>query len=207
MINGKRYIVLSHPIKGTKKNGKAIWIPLMEIVNLVADAVAEYDNAADRPEPPNWITVDQLAHWLENSNKLSEVDVYSVIAKTLGFIAHYSTPLIHHGLYVVAADPETYQEFGEIGESYNEIFIASITEGWTPEDNNDDKIGERMLEARVKIDKLVHDIIQNHSKPNLEQRNVTWTHNKGILNTLLPFGSNPTVTSPTAAITTPIVLK
>ena len=69
----------------------------MEIVNFIADAVAEYDNAADRPETPNWITVDQLAYWLENSNKLSRVDVYSVIAKTLGFIVHYCTPQIHRG--------------------------------------------------------------------------------------------------------------
>jgi hypothetical protein len=58
-------------------------------------------------EIPNLNTVDQLAHWLENSNKLSEVDVYSVISKTLGFIAHYGTPLIHHSLCVVAADHDT----------------------------------------------------------------------------------------------------
>ena len=91
----------------------------MERVNPVADAVAEYDNAADRSEIPNLNTVDQLAHWLENSNKLSEVDVHSAISKTLGCIAHYGTPLIHHSLCVVAADHDTYHEFGEIGESYN----------------------------------------------------------------------------------------
>ena len=82
----------------------------MEIVNLAADAVAEYDNASDRPGTPSWITVDQLAFWLEKSNKLCEIDVYSVIAKTLGFIAHYGTPRVHLGLCVVAADPETYVE-------------------------------------------------------------------------------------------------
>ena len=138
-------------------------------------------NAAERPEIPNWITVDQLAHWLENSNKLSEVDVYSVISKTLGFIAYYGTPLIHHGLCVVAADPETYHEFGEIGESYNEIFIASITEGWEPGDDNDDNISDKMSEACIKIDKLVLDIIQNHSESNLEQRQINWINNKGRL--------------------------
>ena len=179
----------------------------MEIVNLVADAVAEYVYAADRSETPNWITVDQLAHWLENSNKLSEVDVYSVIAKTLGFIAHYSTPLIHHGLYVVAADPETYHEFGEIGESYNEIFIASITEGWKPEDNNDHRIDVRMSEARVKIDKLVHDIIQNHLKPNLGHRNFTWIHNKGRLEYIAAVWFESNGYFPTAALKTPVVLK
>jgi hypothetical protein len=64
-----------------------------------------------------------------------------------------------------------------------------------------------MLEARVKIDKLVQDIIQNHSKSNLEQRKSVGLTTKVFSNTLRPFGSNPTVTSPTAAIKTPIVLK
>jgi hypothetical protein len=36
-----------------------------------------------------------------------------------------------------------------------------------------------MLNARVKIDKLVRDIIQYHSKSNLEQRQVNWINNKG----------------------------
>ena len=36
-----------------------------------------------------------------------------------------------------------------------------------------------MTDTRLHIDKLVHDIIENHSKPNLEQRNVTWIHDKG----------------------------
>jgi hypothetical protein len=38
-----------------------------------------------------------------------------------------------------------------------------------------------MSDARVKIDKLVRDIIQYHSKSNLEQRQVNWLNNKGRL--------------------------
>ena len=150
----------------------------MELVNLVADAVAKYDNASDRPETPSWITVDQLAFWLEKSSRLCEVDVYSVIAKTLGFIAYYCTPRVHHGLCVVAADPETYVE---IGEPYNEIFIAAITEGWQTGDGNDDNIADKISEARIKIGQLVLDIIQSHSKPDLEQKQITWMNNKGRL--------------------------
>lgn len=173
VINGKDYQVLSHNLKCTLKNGKPTKISLMDVVNLIADAVAEYDNSDDRPGTPSWITINQLAHWLEKSNKLIEIDVYSVIPKALVFITHYCTPLIHHGLLVVAANPGTYPELGESGGTFDEIFISSITVEWII-GGREATIAERMTETRQQIGTLVQDIVQNYSKLDLEERSIKW---------------------------------
>jgi hypothetical protein len=78
----------------------------MEILDLITDAVDEYDNAYNRPALPKWVTIDQFADWLDKSDKLSHVDVYSLLSKTLGFIPLYGTPQIHKGLCIVATDPQ-----------------------------------------------------------------------------------------------------
>ena len=63
-------------LKSSPAYGKSTSIPLMEILDLVADAVDEYDNAYNRTRVPKWITIDQLADWLTNkTDKLDHVDV------------------------------------------------------------------------------------------------------------------------------------
>ena len=53
----------------------------MEILDPVADAVDEYDNAYSRARVPKWITIDQLADWLTNkTDKFDHVDVYSFLS-------------------------------------------------------------------------------------------------------------------------------
>jgi hypothetical protein len=147
----------------------------MEMVGLIVDAVEEYDNTSDRPGTPSWITVDQLVDWLDKSNKLCEIDVYSIITKILRFIAHYGTPRGHRGLYIVAADTDTY-----VGteDYYNEIFIATIPESWQAGNGNFDDFADKMEEARTKIDQLILDIILHHHKSDLEQKQITWMTNK-----------------------------
>ena len=89
--------MLSHHIKTTLKGGGSTWIPLMELLSLIQEAVDEYDNTASRrsdmdPHQPKWIPIDQLAEWLDNSDKLSHVDIYSLLSKTLGFIPTTARP-------------------------------------------------------------------------------------------------------------------
>ena len=140
VINGKFYSVLNHTIKGTDKNGKPTWIDHMDMISLIADAIEECDNATDRPEIPSWITVGQLAAWLDKSDKLGDVDAYTVITKTLGFIAHYCTPHVHLGLYILAADTGDQMD---VEDNNNEIFIASIPESWQAGKGNFDDFAEK----------------------------------------------------------------
>ena len=184
--------MLSHQIKTTLKGGGSTWIPLMELLSLIQEAVEEYDNTASRRcdmdhLQPKWIPIDQLAEWLDNSDKLSHVDIYSLLSKTLGFVSYYSTPQIHKGLCIVATDPQCSEE----GETYNEIFISSVAHQGVM-DNNGGKIAERIMDNRLQIGKLTEDILENHSKPNLDQRKLTWIHDKTRLESIIAswFSSN-----------------
>ena len=69
----------------------------------------------------------------------------------------------------MAADPQC----GEEGETYNEILIARIPYQEILDNNKDDTFEAIMSDAREQIAKLVHDILQTHSKPSLSQRKLT----------------------------------
>jgi hypothetical protein len=51
-------------------------------------------------------------------------------------------------------------------------------------DNSGGKIAERMMDTRLQIGRLNQDILENHSKPNLEQRKLTWIHDKSRLESI-----------------------
>jgi hypothetical protein len=108
--------------------------------------------------------------WTESGDKIN-IDPYSVITKALGFIAYYSTPHAHSGLYVFATDPDDYT--ADV-EEYNEIFIALISEGWQNGRGDFDDFASKMTEARAKIDQTIEDITLHYDKVDLQQKPVGW---------------------------------
>jgi len=177
VLDGKYYQVLNHALKGTDKEGRQTSINLLDMIKHIVDAIIDCDNSSDRPHAPCWTTINQLTTWLNKSALWTEsgskidIDPYSVITKALGFIAYYSTPHAHFGLYVFAADPDDY--LADVDE-YNEIFIALITEDWQNGSGDYDDFDGKMAHARTKIDLTIEDISLNYDKVDLRLKPPGW---------------------------------
>ena len=88
-----------------------------------------------------------------------------------------------------AADTDAYMD---PEDRYNEIFIATIPEGWQAGKGNFDDFADKMEVARTKIDLLIIDIVLNHNRDDLDHKRITWMINKGHLeeNLIYWFESN-----------------
>jgi hypothetical protein len=94
-----------------------------------------------------------------------------VITKALGFIAYYSTPHVHSGLYVFAADPNDYHADED---DYNEIFIALIPKDWHNGSGDFDDFDRKMAHARTKIAQTKDDITLFYGKVDLRLKLLVW---------------------------------